>query len=79
MSPIEIKIRELRLKRGWSQVELAKHAGVMQSTVSELETGKARRLLDVLEKIAKALEVSPGDLLGQLSGQGRSKRARRQS
>jgi transcriptional regulator with XRE-family HTH domain len=65
MSPISLRIRELREARGWSQAELAERAGVRQATISTLETGKARRLLDVLERIAEALEVAPAKLLGE--------------
>lgn len=63
MSPIAFRIRELREAAGLSQAQLAERAGVRQATVSELETGKSRRLLDVIDKLARALRVEPGELL----------------
>jgi transcriptional regulator with XRE-family HTH domain len=63
MSPIELRIRPLRLARGFTQAELAERAGVREATISELETGKSRRLLEVLDRIAQALGVEPGELM----------------
>jgi transcriptional regulator with XRE-family HTH domain len=74
MSPIAIRIRELRVERGLTQAQLARRAGVREATISELETGKSRRLLEVLAKIARALGVAPGDLLGDRKPAKRSRR-----
>ncbi len=50
--------------RGWSQAELAVRAGVRQATVSNIESGRLKRLdLEVLDKLASALEVDPGYLI----------------
>jgi putative transcriptional regulator len=47
-----------------TQLQLAEKAGVRQATISELETGKTRRVdLDVLDRLCDALGVEPGDLL----------------
>ncbi|MGH7498683.1 MAG: helix-turn-helix domain-containing protein [Gemmatimonadales bacterium] len=63
MSSARLRIKALREARGWSQLELAEHAGVRQATISELETGKARRVgLDTLERLAGALKVATGQL-----------------
>jgi transcriptional regulator with XRE-family HTH domain len=49
---------------GLSQLELADKAGVRQATISELESGKTRRLdFDVLERLAAALGVPATRLL----------------
>ena len=48
--------------RGWSQVELAERAGVTQSTVSQLENGSLNATVEVLNKIANALDVEVSDL-----------------
>lgn len=64
MSPLTLRIKELRERRGWSQAELARRAGVAQPIVNRLERGKTRTpSLDNLEKLADALGVSPRALL----------------
>ena len=64
MTPIVLRIREMREVKGWSQVELGKRAGVRQATISHLESGNAKAVdLTVLEKVAKALGVAPGYLI----------------
>ena len=64
MNPIELRIRQLRQARGWSQADLAKRAGVRQATVSRIENNRVKSLdLAVFEKIAEALEVDPGYLV----------------
>ena len=64
MTPIRLRILELRRARGWSQAELARRAGVRQATISRLESGAATKLdLGVLERLAGALETDPGYLL----------------
>jgi transcriptional regulator with XRE-family HTH domain len=53
----------LREEAGLSQDALADLARVTQSTVSSLELGKGRRVdLDILDRLAAALGVSPLDL-----------------
>ena len=64
MTPIRLRLRELRRARAWSQAELARRAGVRQATVSRLEGKSVRNVnLDVLERLADALEVDPAYLL----------------
>jgi transcriptional regulator with XRE-family HTH domain len=61
---LNLRLREYRQRRGLSQAQLARMAGVRQATVSGLETGKSRRIeLDLLEKLAKVLKVKPAALL----------------
>ncbi len=69
MNPIELRIRQLRQARGWSQADLAKRAGVRQATVSRIENNRVKSLdLAVFEKIAEALEVDPGYLVVKVPG-----------
>lgn len=58
------RVRELRKARGWLQRELADRAGVNMQTVSNLETGRHAPELPTLTKIARALGVGLGELLG---------------
>ncbi|WP_165973945.1 helix-turn-helix domain-containing protein [Marinitoga lauensis] len=59
------RIKEIRISKGLEQKELAKLAGIGQSTFSEIESGKRIGIrTDILVKIAKALNVSTDYLLG---------------
>jgi ribosome-binding protein aMBF1 (putative translation factor) len=51
-------IIEQRLKRGWSQSELAEAIGSRQPVISRLERGEGNPSLQTLSRIAKALGVS---------------------
>ena len=64
LSPVYLRVRELREAKGLSQVELAAKAKVRQATVSAIENEQTRRVdLDVLERLALALDVDPGFLV----------------
>ncbi|HMU61592.1 MAG TPA: helix-turn-helix transcriptional regulator [Gemmatimonadales bacterium] len=64
MSPLHFRIRELRESKGWSQAQLALQADTRQATISDIETGRARRVeIALLERLAIALDVEPGDLI----------------
>jgi transcriptional regulator with XRE-family HTH domain len=66
MSPIVVRLRELREKAGLSQQALADLAGVRQGTISELESGKKQRLdFGILDRLCAALRVEPGELLSR--------------
>ncbi|ELC8416824.1 helix-turn-helix domain-containing protein [Clostridium perfringens] len=59
------KIKELRLANELTIKDLSKKTGIGQSTISELETGKAKKpRFDTLVKIANVLEVDVNYLLG---------------
>jgi len=74
MSPVGFRLKELREKAGLSQSQLAIKAGVRQATISDLEGGKTRRLLEVIDKLSAALKVEPGDLLHRVSSTKRGRR-----
>jgi transcriptional regulator with XRE-family HTH domain len=57
-------VRKLRSKKKLSQKVLADKVGISVSYVSMLERGQRSPPLDMLEKVAKALGVSPISLLG---------------
>ena len=51
-------LKEIRLNKRITQVELAKRVGIRQQTISHYETGRAKPSLDVAVKLAKVLGVS---------------------
>ncbi|NBX18020.1 MAG: XRE family transcriptional regulator [Proteobacteria bacterium] len=57
------QIKTVRLQMGLTQAELARRAGISIRYLSRLETEPQNLSLDVLEEIAKALRMSPADLL----------------
>lgn len=64
MTPITLRIRELREARGWSLRELARRVEVRPNTLSAIENGLTTGIDFVtLEKLARALEVDPGYLI----------------
>jgi transcriptional regulator with XRE-family HTH domain len=64
MSPLSIRVRELRDARGWTQQQLADAAGVRIATISRLENHHPTSIdLRVLDKLASALKVEPGFLI----------------
>ncbi len=64
VTPIMLRIEELRAARNWSQAELARRSGVPQATVSRIEARKTAGIsFDTLEKLAKALGCDPGYLI----------------
>jgi transcriptional regulator with XRE-family HTH domain len=56
-------LRLLRTARGLSQERLAVDAGVARGWISQIELQKSNVSLDLLDRLAKALEVPVGDLL----------------
>jgi transcriptional regulator with XRE-family HTH domain len=57
------RLREVRRARNVTQAELARRAGVPASYVSDLEKAKAAPGIDLVDRLAKALETSVADLL----------------
>lgn len=56
-------LREHRRRRGFSQEELAHRAEIDRTYVSALERSLYAATVDVIEKLAEALEVEPSALL----------------
>jgi transcriptional regulator with XRE-family HTH domain len=56
-------LRQYRLARAWSQEDFADRAGLHRTYVSDLERGARNPTIAVVDKLARALEVSCGDLL----------------
>lgn len=62
-SEVGQRIREWRLRRELSQAEVARLAGITQASLSNYENGKRDLPLSTLLGVARALNVSIGDLL----------------
>jgi XRE family transcriptional regulator, regulator of sulfur utilization len=56
-------VRHLRELQGWSQEQLAEHAGLNRSYVGEIERGSAIASIVTVDKIARAFNVSIERLL----------------
>jgi len=56
-------IKEIRKKRGLTQVQLAQLLGVTQGAVQKLETGENDLTGKMLKKLATILNVEPWELL----------------
>jgi transcriptional regulator with XRE-family HTH domain len=59
-------VRMCRLKRGWSQEVLSELSGLHRNYIGYVELGNRKVGIDSVEKIANALEVSPGSLMEEL-------------
>ncbi|MCH5460817.1 helix-turn-helix transcriptional regulator [Bacillus thuringiensis] len=58
------KIRETRLEKGWTQLELAKKSGVPQPTLSQIESGERKYpTYQNIKKIAEALGIKTEELM----------------
>lgn len=57
-------IRELRLNRGWRQIDLAAHAELSRGHICDIERGKREVGIDTLGRLAVALDRKPSELLG---------------
>jgi DNA-binding XRE family transcriptional regulator len=66
-----VSLAQLRLRRGWSQAELARRVETSQPYIARLEAGRVDPQLSTVRRIASALEVSTAtlvDALDQRSG-----------
>jgi transcriptional regulator with XRE-family HTH domain len=62
-------LKRLRRETGWSQEEFAFECGIHRTYISGLERGVRNPTITVLDKVAKALKVSPAVLLEDLPRQ----------
>ncbi|MGL5854186.1 MAG: LexA family protein [Cetobacterium sp.] len=63
MNRLAIILKKLREDKGMSQAALAKKAGIASGTIGDIETGKNKSTVKTIDKIAKALELSPQEKL----------------
>ena len=62
------RLRELRERASFSQMELSERSGVSRATIADLELGKRGARPKTRRKLAKALGVEPWELVGEVQG-----------
>ena len=60
------KLRALRIRRRWSQVEMADFLAINRGYLSQLETGKRDPSLTILKMLADGLSITLSKLLDGL-------------
>jgi transcriptional regulator with XRE-family HTH domain len=66
MAAFGTNLREARERLGLTQEQVAERSGVHATEVSRMEAGKRDPQVSTLERLAKAVEVTPGQLLDGL-------------
>ena len=61
---IEVEIRRMRLRQGWTQAYLGSIVGVRQATISRIESNAKNSSWGILHKILIALLVDMNDVKG---------------
>jgi len=64
------RIKDWRLKRGWSMQQLADAAETTRSQIDKLERGERRLTVDWMQRLATPLGCAPADLLPEHDGGG---------
>lgn len=57
------EISQRRRMMGWTQTDLADRSGMVQSVISDIESGKRRITLWTLRRLAMALNTTAADIL----------------
>ena len=60
-----MRLKKLRTAHGMSQEALAKQTNITREYVNKLEAGRYDPTVSVVQRLAKALRVSVGELLGE--------------
>ena len=56
------RIKMVRLQRGLRQYDVARRAGIAESYMSKIETGRVKPCPELLARIAAVLDVAPETL-----------------
>jgi transcriptional regulator with XRE-family HTH domain len=64
MDMLSQRIRSARKSKGMSQAELAKRVGTDQGHISRLESGETGASLDIITRLAKQLDLTVSQLVG---------------
>lgn len=60
------RLKYERLRKGWTQQELADKVGVTKSTIHRIETQQRKPSYDVLISLRTLFDLHDGDLLQQI-------------
>ena len=60
------RLRELRKKKGWTQVQMADALGIDRSYICDMEKGKKNVCLPTLEVFAQGFGISMSKLISKL-------------
>jgi transcriptional regulator with XRE-family HTH domain len=60
------RVRALRLKKGWTQTDMAVHLDINRGHISDIERGKREVGLITLQVIARGFDVPMSQLLREL-------------
>jgi len=66
-------IRERRIELGWTQAELATHAGVAQADISRIENGRLDARWSTIHRLSAALEATRVEPKRSLANGGRNR------
>ena len=61
----DIRLREIRKARGYTQNKLAMKSGLSRQAIEVIESGQKSPTLNTLAKIANALDVTVSQLIGE--------------
>jgi Predicted transcriptional regulator with C-terminal CBS domains len=74
-----MKLREIREARGLSQIAVSQTTGLSQSGICRIERGEYNPTLSTIQEIARALDCTVGELLGETPYKPNKRRAGRPS
>ena len=63
--PLHTRITDMAHERGMNAAEISRRAGLFRSNISSMDAGKRSVSLQLLERVAESLGLSPIDLLDQ--------------
>jgi transcriptional regulator with XRE-family HTH domain len=73
------KLREARLKRGWSQETVGQKLGITGAAIGHYETGLSKPTADRAAQLAKILGLRSGDIQASARGEGGQQNGNRAS